>query len=68
MGDGNDVAAPLAGAGAGASPATTSIPNLFLDSALALDAGADSFLSKPFTIDAVLQFVTQQIRRSHSRW
>lgn len=35
--------------------------------ALALDAGADGFLSKPFTIDEVLQIVTQQIRRSHNR-
>jgi DNA-binding response OmpR family regulator len=35
--------------------------------ALALDAGADAFLSKPFTIDEVLQLVAHQIRRSHNR-
>jgi hypothetical protein len=37
-GDGNDVVALLAGAGAGASPATTSIPTLLLDYALASDS------------------------------
>jgi CheY-like chemotaxis protein len=35
--------------------------------ALALDAGADAFLSKPFTIDEVLQLVAQQMGRSHNR-
>jgi CheY-like chemotaxis protein len=34
--------------------------------ALGLDAGADAFLCKPFTIDEVLQLVAQQIGRSHS--
>jgi len=35
--------------------------------ALALDAGADGFLYKPFTIDEILHSITHHIQRSHNR-
>jgi DNA-binding response OmpR family regulator len=35
--------------------------------ALALDAGADGFLYKPFTIDEILHSIAHHIQRSHNR-